>query len=294
MFKVGINTTLHHASPLLVRILLRHPDVEVYILDDLMSYSVYDTVLIGEYPQERHKEEIPLESLDMYIGDMDCRIKEALAKNEKLKAIITYDSAEDANYLLGVPEYNRKALVRGARIVELPSVATTLTALALMPLAKNLLLNDNIHGTLNLYQIHEKEAWADSTVGADCFDIVETKILKELQTSFNSKAFLQHFFHNDFSTFDCAIFNVKCSLGIKEIQEIYHNFYDDHRHVVLTDGIVTSSMVKGTNKAVIALDKHTNDTLSITIGCDDVYKGEVGNIVHLMNLMFGLDERTGL
>ena len=51
--------------------------------------------------------------------------------------------------------------------------------------------------------------------------------------------------------------------------------------------------VVNTNKCIIHLEKHGNKLLIISCG-DNLLKGASGQAVQNMNLMFGLEERTGL
>jgi N-acetyl-gamma-glutamyl-phosphate reductase len=51
--------------------------------------------------------------------------------------------------------------------------------------------------------------------------------------------------------------------------------------------------VVNTNKCIVHLEKH-GDQLFITSIIDNLTKGASGQAVQNMNLMFGLDEETGL
>jgi N-acetyl-gamma-glutamyl-phosphate reductase len=51
--------------------------------------------------------------------------------------------------------------------------------------------------------------------------------------------------------------------------------------------------VVNTNKAVIYLEKHGNKLVIISV-TDNLIKGASGQAVQNMNLMFDLDEKTGL
>jgi len=51
--------------------------------------------------------------------------------------------------------------------------------------------------------------------------------------------------------------------------------------------------VVNTNKCVLHLEKHGKKLLVISV-IDNLLKGASGQAVHNMNLMFGLDEKTGL
>ena len=51
--------------------------------------------------------------------------------------------------------------------------------------------------------------------------------------------------------------------------------------------------LRGSNKCLIQLSKD-GDTLVVESSLDAMTKGCTGNAVHLMDLLFGLHERTGL
>jgi len=51
--------------------------------------------------------------------------------------------------------------------------------------------------------------------------------------------------------------------------------------------------VVNTNKSIIYIEKHGNKLLIVSI-IDNLLKGASGQAVQNMNLMFGLDEKTGL
>ncbi|HCC29536.1 MAG TPA: N-acetyl-gamma-glutamyl-phosphate reductase, partial [Marinilabiliales bacterium] len=51
--------------------------------------------------------------------------------------------------------------------------------------------------------------------------------------------------------------------------------------------------VVNTNKCVLYLEKHGNKVMIISV-IDNLLKGASGQAVQNMNLMFGLEEKTGL
>ena len=51
--------------------------------------------------------------------------------------------------------------------------------------------------------------------------------------------------------------------------------------------------VVNTNKAIVYLEKHGNKLLVVSM-IDNLLKGASGQAVQNFNLLFGLDERTGL
>ena len=79
----------------------------------------------------------------------------------------------------------------------------------------------------------------------------------------------------------------------KEIQELYQNYYKDHPFVTVSDSSPDIKRVVGTNKAQVHIQKE-NGQILITGVIDNLLKGASGLAVQNMNLLFGLDETSGL
>ncbi|MDO4288209.1 MAG: N-acetyl-gamma-glutamyl-phosphate reductase [Eubacterium sp.] len=82
----------------------------------------------------------------------------------------------------------------------------------------------------------------------------------------------------------------------EELRQVYRDFYKDEYFVRLTEDVMPETKwVKGSNYCDIGLtlDQRTNRV--IVIGAiDNLMKGAAGQAVQNMNLMFGLDEKTGI
>ncbi len=291
MIKVGIRLSSEITSQL-VRLLLNHPDVDIKWISTEANISKHFEELCGELPATISTT-ADFDAIDLYIGNEFPGLAAKLEQNEKLKAVVTRASNEPEGSVLGVAEFNRKALVRGCRMAVQPNVVTLLSALALMPLAKNLLLNSSIAVTM-LLPIEEKGLRLGyGMIPAENFDVLNNKIISQLQTSYTS-AISAATVGNGYSSFAGAEFKLGCKMELDDIMRLYHEFYDDHRHIVITNGSIHQAMVRGTNKTVISLDHDGANNLNVSIGFDAIYKAGAGNIVHLMNLLFGLHECTGL
>lgn len=278
MIRVGLKLT-EGSGPEIARLLRRHPDVELEWIE-AEGLSVLEA-LEGEGIAELVKETGDLEGIDLYIGPE----REGIAAAEELKAI--YAGGE----IVGVCEYSRKAMVRGGRSVRPADAATLLGALALMPLAKHLMLNREVAATLLLPGKggeRRVERMADEELKE-----LRDSILSELQTSFRGEIEATAVRGGGGETWACGVFDVDVKLSEAEARKIYEDFYGDHRHTVLTDKAITNKMTEGTNKAAIGLRSRPGG-LTVTVGFDPRYKAGAGNTVHAMNLLFGLDERIGL
>ncbi len=89
--------------------------------------------------------------------------------------------------------------------------------------------------------------------------------------------------------------NLICEKSQEDLYELYKNFYKDEFFVKVTDTMPETKWVKGSNLCHIGirLDKRTGRV--IVASCiDNLMKGAAGQAIQNMNLMFNLDEKTGL
>ncbi len=305
MIKTGIILT-PSTSPSLIRLLLRHPDVELrWVAGPGVGArgvaAVFDE-LTGESP------EIPCvpdwADTDLYIGPATADVEALLTREgSSIKAIFPEPGVDIGGYpdgmaALGVAEYNRKALVRGARVASQPEVVTLLCSLAVMPLARHLLLGDSVVGTAILPPTGGSRNGGFTMPGQPlakiAFKELRENVLNLLQTSCNTD-FCIYPVAGAQSTFAAVTLGLTVNMQLDEIVRLYDDFYGDHRHVVVAPGVtVTEAMVARTNKSVISMRQGADRSLWVTVGFDAAYKAGAGNVVHLLNLIFGLDERTGL
>ena len=208
-------------------------------------------------------------------------------------------------FVYGLPELNRKRIVRGAKYVANPGCFATAIQLALLPLARNLLLNSDVQvtaitgstgagvkpGSTTHY------SWRNDNVSIykpfkhqHLAEINQT--LKTLQTSFDRQInFLP--VRGCFSRGIMAAVYLQCPLKIEEAVKLYEDYYDDHNFTFVTTKAPDLKDVINTNKCVLHIDK-IDDKILITSVIDNLLKGASGTAVHNMNLLFGLQEKTGL
>ena len=79
----------------------------------------------------------------------------------------------------------------------------------------------------------------------------------------------------------------------EEIVALYKDFYRDAAFTHYCDKALDLKQVVNTNKALVHVDVFGRKVV-VTSMIDNLLKGAVGQAVQNMNLMFGLDERTGL
>lgn len=79
------------------------------------------------------------------------------------------------------------------------------------------------------------------------------------------------------------------------MREIYSDFYKAAPFVRLADGVPRLSSVRGSNFCDISFEAEAgSDRLVVVSAIDNLVKGASGQAIQNMNLMAGIDERTGL
>jgi N-acetyl-gamma-glutamyl-phosphate reductase common form len=79
----------------------------------------------------------------------------------------------------------------------------------------------------------------------------------------------------------------------KRVADLMQEFYGDEFFVRLVDGSPDINWVKNTNFVDIGYAA-SGDTIIVFVAIDNLVKGAAGQAVQNMNLMFGIEERTGL
>ena len=209
------------------------------------------------------------------------------------------------DFVYGLPELNRKAIVRGAKHIANPGCFATAIQLALLPLAKNLLLNKDVHvfaitgstgaGVKPAPTSHF--SWRNDNISIykpfrhQHLDEIRQS-LSQLQNSFASEIdFIP--VRGCFSRGIFATLYLDCPVELSEIRRLYDDYYSDHNFTFVTDKMPDLKDVVNTNKCLLHLEKEGNKLIIVSV-IDNLLKGASGTAVHNMNLLFGLHERTGL
>ena len=167
--------------------------------------------------------------------------------------------------------------------------------LALVPLAKNLMLNSDIHAAV---VVGNAQATTGSRVAMAEAGHYETqleevkRVLSAMQTSFHSPVHLTAM-QACFARGLLATVYFKSGIDVDMVRELFEQYYDDHNFTFVINHEPMLCDVAGTNKCLIHISRE-GEYLRLTSAIDNILKGGVGNAVHAMNLLFGLHERTGL
>lgn len=316
MIRVGI---IGGESPLageLIRLLLNHPDVQLE--------WVHSCVLAGKAICYTHQGLIGETNL-VFSSDMPFEkanvIFLCLPNGKSRRFVESHDIPEEIriidlssdfkindgshDFIYGLPELNRKYIIRGKHVANPGNLATAIL-LALLPLAKNLLLNSDIHihaVTSNIRTGMAEEtattcpAWQDNNVAV--YAPFFHPQLKEVRQALST---LQNSFRSDItlipmqSSISRGIYiaaYLDCPISLEELKKIYEEYYDDHNFTFISENIPEWKDVANTNKCILYLTKEGKKLLVIAT-IDSLLKGAAGQAVHNMNLLFGLHERIGL
>ncbi len=298
MIKVGIYGSADVTDPVrkqLLRLLLRHPDVQLCAVASPAGNTVPLAELYPVYAGETEltlervldlaaiemlfvidEENLTPEILEKYHNDPDFKLI-ILGRADKMRA------QRPADFVYGLPEYYRKELVRGARGAYGPRAEAMLIELALLPLAKEGLIYGSVVG--------EMATNRPGTMTDACEEarITLSNVQPGLAAGISVKAMAQA----PYDRLDIVL-HLSTPLAIEEIERLYNDFYSDHNFVYLLPARThIDEDMRGSNKCLLQLSKE-GDTLTIKGTLDALTKGCTGNAVHLMDLLFGLYERTGL
>lgn len=315
MIKVGIIGGAGYTAGELLRLLLIHPDVEICFVHSGSNAGNKITDvhcgLLGETDLV-FTDELPLESIDLLFfctahGDTR-KFMESHQLPDELKVIdLSMDyriKGQDHDFIYGLPELNRRDTCK-RRYVANPGCFATCIELALLPLAKEHLLNGDVSvnaitgstgaGVKPSSTTHF--SWRNNNISIykpfEHQHIPEImQCIKQLQPDYDGSIdFIPY--RGDFPRGIFATVVVKCDEEIDKLYSIYESYYerDSFTHVIPTP--IDLKQVVNTNKCLIHLEKHGNKLL-ITSVIDNLLKGASGQAVHNMNLLFGLAETVGL
>lgn len=277
----------------MLRLLLRHPDVDLRAVASPAGNAVplaeLHPVFAGETSLTLERE-LRMDNLDvLFVIDEANLTDEIIAKydNDPEFRLILLGNCPSAlrrpsKLVYGFPEYKRKELVRGARGAASPTPEAMAIELALFPLAKKALIEAPI-------EIEIASANENGTEAA----VEAHHTLAEVQGSLNVPLRVTNRPCPPFNRIDLHA-TMECPLAIEEVARIYEEAYEDHNftYVVAGRGGIDEDL-RGSNKCLIQLYKEDN-TLHVRASIDALTRGVTGNAVHIMNLLFGLYERTGL
>ena len=314
MINVGIVGGAGYTAGELLRILIHHPEANIV--------SVMSSSQTGKKVSDLHTDlEGDIETTFSDSIDESCEVVFLCSGHGKSKAVVEggiipegakiidlsadYRIKSDAhNFVYGLPELNREA-IKSAQNIANPGCFATCIQLGILPLAFAGLLKDDVHvsaitGSTGAGQNPTGTthfSWRSNN--ASVYKVFTHQHLAEIKQSLVQ---LQQDFskvvnfvpmRGAFTRGILATSYTKTDAPEEELIELYKNYYADHPFVVISDSEPDIKRVVNTNKAILNVQKHGDLVVIISV-IDNLTKGASGHAVQNMNLMFGLDEKTGL
>ena len=315
MIKVGIIGGAGYTAGELIRILMYHPQAELSFVQSSSNagnpiHAVHrdllgDTDLV--FAAEPNYDQCDVIFLCMGHG----KSKAFVENNDIPSSVKIVDLSHDYrlnaagnDFVYGLPELNRETIKSADKIAN-PGCFATGIQLTLLPLAAAGLLSDEIHvhaitGSTGAGQAPSRTShfsWRNSNVSVyKAFEHQHlgeiTQSVKQLQNSFDKVInFIPVRGNHTRGIFVSAY--TEYSGTIEEAIKLYEDYYANHPFVFVTSENPDVKQVVNTNKGILHLEKHGNKLMILSI-TDNLLKGASGQAVQNMNLMFGLEEKTGL
>ena len=297
----------------LFRILLAHPDVEIVAATTTSSEGVAVS--------EVHRD---------LIGDTDLRFGKELGNPDVLflclghgisrEFISTHDIPADTriidlgndfrlepdfcgrHFVYGLVDGKREE-VKKAHDIANPGCFATAIQLALLPLAANGLIRDEVHVTAITgstgagRKLTESTHFSYRTDNISIYKLFSHQHLGEIRKNLTSVAgspirvnFVP--MRGDFARGIFASVYTRAVEGT-DYQTLFNDYYAEAPFVFPSSEPVSLKEVVNTNKALLHVEEH-DGYIHISTVIDNLVKGAAGQAVENMNLIFGLPETTGL
>lgn len=314
MIKVGIVGGAGYTAGELLRILLHHPNVAITFVNsssnDGKLVSDVHKDLIGETSLVFNA--IDFATVDIIFLCMGHGKSKSFVQQHNIPSQVKiidlsndYRLQADADdFVYGLPEAYREE-IKKANYIANPGCFATGIQLAILPLAQAHLLTDDIHvngitGSTGAGQQPSETShfsWRNGNISAyKIFDHQHlgeiNQTVKDLQKGFSHRINFIPIRGNHTRGIYVTAYT-KSTLTLEQAYQLYQTYYDTHPFVHITKQHPDLKQVVNTNKCVLSLEKNGDILLVISV-TDNLIKGASGQAVQNMNLMFGLDEKTGL
>ena len=317
--RIGIIGGAGYTAGELLRLLVQRDDVDIRFAVSRSHASepvgrphpdldgIAELRFVGEMPEE------PIDYLFLCAGHGESRrfLEENRVGSETAVIDLSSDfrSAADAefdgrSFVYGLPELCREEIA-SARAIANPGCFATAIQLALLPLASEGLLVEDVHvqaitgstgagaspsptthfswreGNVSIYRpfTHQHLAEIDQT-------------LDRLQSGRTGRVrFIP--VRGNFTRGIHATAYTRSDRSLKDLHELYAEYYRDHPFTIVSDAPLDLKQVVNTNLCRLRVERH-DDLVLVTSIIDNLLKGASGQAVQNMNLMSGRPEGRGL
>ncbi len=322
MIKIGILGAAGYTGGELIRLLLNHPEAEIVFANSESNagnlVSDVHEGLIGD-TDLKFTSELPFNQVDVVFFCFGHGKSEQFLNEHEIPANVKIiDMAQDFrikgnhDFVYGLPEIHKAETTKALHVAN-PGCFATCIQLGLLPAAKMGLINDDVavNGITGSTGAGQKPgatthfSWRNNNMSTykvfshqHLHEIRQS--LKELQGELKASIdfipyrgdFPRGIFCTEVVTFDGEEGTASNPSG-EQLEQLYEDFYKDAAFTHYVHKAIDLKQVVNTNKALVHVDKFGNKAV-ITSVIDNLLKGAVGQAVQNMNIMFGIDEATGL
>ncbi len=324
--KIGIIGGAGYTGGELIRLLLHHPGVEITFIHSRSNagnfiYTVHQD-LMGDTELKFTDnlsllEDDGIDVLFLCLGHGESKkflVESKIADNIKVIDLANdfrleaQSSTGNRQFVYGLPELNRDK-IKSANNIANPGCFATAIQLGLLPLAKAGLLKDiyttGITGSTGAGQSLSTSShfsWRANNIQAyktlthqHLGEIGESLLQLQPGPTLGDGGIDLSFvpWRGDFTRGIFISSTITCDLSLEELTILYTEFYAGHPFTQMSKEAIFLKQVVNTNKAIIQLEK-AGKKLVVHSAIDNLLKGASGQAVQNMNLIFGLDETTGL
>lgn len=332
--KVAIFGGSGYGGSELLRILLNHPNVEICLVTanehcsksvtavhrnllgltdlkfdrvDLESSKLHGIdIAFFALPHGQAMQMIPKLPENIRIVDLsgDFRLND-METFEKFYGFAHSAAQEQSEFVYGLTETNRAAIAKASRIAN-PGCFATASILAAAPLIKNNTIEGKIiidaktgssgSGAKPASNTHHPQRtnsfYAYKPFSHQHVPEIEQH-LRYIGNFPNELIFMTHSLPVSRGIFASCYVVLRRPIMTEELRSLYHEFYRDSFFVRMVEGSPDINWVKNSNFCDIAVFANGKNAV-IFAAIDNLVKGAAGQAVQNMNVMFGLDEKTGL
>lgn len=321
--RIGILGGAGYTGGELIRLLLNHSDAEIVFVNSGSNAGNKITDvhegLLGETDLE-FTDAMPFDKVDVVFFCFGHGKSEEFLKEHTIPSNVKIiDLAQDFriaapthDYVYGLPEIHKEEIKKCQHLAN-PGCFATCIQLGLLPLAKaKLLIYDvavnAITGSTGAGQkpgATTHFSWRNNNMSV--YKVFTHQHLHEIRQSLNELQgnmeasidfipyrgdFTRGIFCTEVVKFDGEE-GTPSNPTAEQLAKMYKDFYADAAFTHYVDKAIDMKQVVNTNKALVHIDKFGNKAV-ITSTIDNLLKGAVGQAVQNMNLMFGIDEKSGL
>ncbi len=308
--RVGIVGGAGYTGGEILRLLLGHPAVEIAFVQSRSQAGKPVTSvhadLLGETELQFTADLTGADLWFLCLGHGEAR--EWLNNQAINPAVRVIDLSQDfrlggvwgeRTFIYGLPEVNREKIQK-ADLIANPGCFATAIQLALLPLATNAMLPEvyitGITGATGGGQSLAPTAhfpWRHANVSA--YKALIHQHLAEVSSTLAIPASSIHFipWRGDFARGIYLSATIRCDLDQLGILRLYKQFYASHPFTIVSDQMIDLKMAVNTNKCLLFPEIQGN-MLVVHATLDNLLKGAAGQAIQNMNLMYGLQETTGL